>query len=100
MTKLWTGRPGVRIPARARAFYPLQNSQTGSGASGASYAVGRRVLFPAMKRPGREAGNSLLFSIEVKNELGCTFIPTICLRDLCRDFAYHHFCSPSHAIHL
>jgi len=38
-TRLWAGREGVRIPARARDFSIHQKDQTGSGAHPAAYLM-------------------------------------------------------------
>ena len=43
-TRLRAGRSGVRIPAEARDFSPLQNVGSGSGAHTASYSLGTSVL--------------------------------------------------------
>jgi hypothetical protein len=44
VTRLWTARSGVRIPAEAGLFSHLRNVQTVSGAQPASYAMGTGEL--------------------------------------------------------
>ena len=45
VTRLRGARYGVRIPAGAKHFSPLQNVQTGAGAHPASYSIGTTVPF-------------------------------------------------------
>jgi hypothetical protein len=56
----------VRFLAGAGNFSLHHRVQNGSGAHPASYLIGIRGSFPGVKRPGREADNSLLSSAEVK----------------------------------
>jgi hypothetical protein len=69
-TWLGAGRSGVRIPAGARDFSLLQNIRTVYQAHPASWGS-----FPGIKRPGREANHSPLFSS--KTEWSYTFTLTI-----------------------
>jgi hypothetical protein len=55
----------VRYPAGER-FSSFHVVQTGSGVHPASFPMGTRALFPALKRPGRENDHSPLTTVEVK----------------------------------
>ena len=74
-----TGRSGDRNPLLAKDASLLQNLQTGSGASLASYSMGTGVLF---RRPGRAVNHSLLNRTEVKNEWSYTSTLSIGFRGI------------------
>jgi hypothetical protein len=57
----------VPFPAGDGSFSLHHRIQNGSGAHPASYPVGTRDSFPAVKQPGREADHSPPSSAEVKN---------------------------------
>jgi hypothetical protein len=68
---------GVLFPKRERKFSVLHSAQTSSEAHPLFYPVGpgKEGSSPGVKRPGREADNSLLSSAEVENTWIYTFTP-------------------------
>jgi hypothetical protein len=58
---------GARFPAEARDTCLLHSVHTESAAHPASYPMGTVAISPLVKRPGREADLSPLFSVDVKN---------------------------------
>jgi hypothetical protein len=73
VTRLRDGRPGIRFLARAGNFSLRRRVQTASGAHSAAYSMGAT---PGVKRPGREADQSLPYSSEVKNPWRSTSTPS------------------------
>jgi hypothetical protein len=80
---LRAGWSGVRFPGGAGNFSPHHCVQTGSGAHPASYPMGTRDSFPGVKRPEREADQSLPSSAEVKNAWSYTSTPQYAFTVLC-----------------
>ena len=66
VTRLQTGRSGIRISASAGDFCLLENVQTGSGAHPASCSVGTVAVCPEVKRPGREVSGSPRLAIHLR----------------------------------
>jgi hypothetical protein len=58
-------------------FYFHHRVQSGSGAHPASYPIGTRGSFSAVKRPGRETDHSPPSSAEVKNARRYTSTPPV-----------------------
>jgi hypothetical protein len=59
-------RDSRAIPGGAGNFSPHHRIQNGSEAQPASYPMGTRGYFPAVKRPGREADHSSPSSVEIR----------------------------------
>jgi hypothetical protein len=55
------------IPGRGKSFFLLHSFQIGSWIHPATYPMGIGSVFLEGKWPGREAGHSLLSSVEVKD---------------------------------
>jgi hypothetical protein len=78
MTRLQTGRSGVRIPAKGRVFlYPKRAYRPWDPPS--LIYNGYRCSFPGVKRPGDDVDHSPAASVEVKNERSYTSTPTCML---------------------
>jgi hypothetical protein len=63
----WGSR--VRFPVGAGNFSLHHRVQNGSGAHPASYPMGTEAHIPGVKRPDREAHQSIPSSAEVKNDV-------------------------------
>jgi hypothetical protein len=86
---LWAGWSGVRCPAGARDF-SFQNFQASSEAYPTSYPVGTSVIFPRVKRPGREVDHWPQYNAGVEDEWSYTSAPPIHLHGMYGDsFVFH-----------
>jgi len=92
VTRLQTGRSGIRIPASARDFCLLENVQTGSGAYPASCSVGTVAVCPEVARPEREVSDSPTPTAEVKNLWNWTSTLLVCLYAMCRENSHPLLC--------
>jgi hypothetical protein len=84
VTRLRTGRSGVRIPRGRGISLFSKTVQTAPGAHPTSYSIGTRVS-PGLKLLERDAGHSTPSSAQVKNEWSCTSTPPICPHGMGRD---------------
>ena len=85
MTRLWAGRPGIRIPAWARDRYHPKMSRPTRWPTQPPIQWVSGSFTPGGKRLGRKADHSSPSYAEVKNEWSYTSTPTICFQDVARD---------------
>jgi hypothetical protein len=94
VTRIRTGRTGVRFRAAARFFSFLQNTQIAFGAHRIIFSYPR--LFPGAKRPWDKAEHSPPYSVKIKNEWSHTSAPSI---SLCSVY-WHSFNFTFHKQHV
>jgi hypothetical protein len=75
--------PGVRFLAGIGIFFFRQCVQTGFGDHPASYQMGTRVIFSAVKRAERGADHSPPSSTEVMNAWSYTSTPLYVIMEWC-----------------
>jgi hypothetical protein len=63
VTGLQAGRPGVRIPSGAKDFVVYQPSKPAVASSQTFNSMGTGVVYPGVKRPGRDVDHSPPFSV-------------------------------------
>lgn len=71
MTRLWAGRPGIRIPAWARDRYHPKMSRPTRWPTQPPIQWVSGSFFPGAERQGCEANHSLPSTTEVKNDENC-----------------------------
>jgi hypothetical protein len=75
MTRPWTERFTIQIPAGVRDFSLFQNIQTSFGTHPTSYLMGTGVSFPRRKAA----------SAEIKNEWDYAYTPPVCFHGVYKD---------------
>jgi len=76
-SRTWAGRSRFRIPAGARNFHFFPKRSGRVWGPPILLFGGYRSSFAGIKRPGREFSHISPYSVQVKNECGCTSAPPI-----------------------